>query len=196
MNKTSLLLAFAVASFAGAAHAQVDNWDSPNLAATCVGEMVTGQSAPSTPAAAPAQQADGQRDASCADTPDLDARSMRVTLDAQGDDKPLVLELAFAGCTVEYPRDEPVFPAYTRRTYKTATGDVLNVYSSEKNNSTFSLYLADGTSSATLINIAATADLISGRPLDMGEILMVKTTNGTDGVVKRAVGSIKSVPSR
>jgi hypothetical protein len=198
MNKTSLLLAFAVAALAVGARAQVANWDSPNLAAPCVGEMTSDQPAPATPAAAPAAQAAQDAAISCADGAELEARAIQITLAVKGAGKPLVLDLAFAGCTVEYPRDEPPASPYTRRAYKSAKGDVLGVYSSDgKANSSLSLHLADGSSSASLIPIIATADLASGRTLDLGEVLLVKLTHeGRDGVVIHAATSIKSAPAK
>ena len=200
MTRTSLLLAFAVAALAGVARAQVDNWDSGCGDHLSAREQVSAQPAPAVPASAPAaraaQAAQGP-EASCADAAELDARAMQVTLDIKGADKPVVLDLAFSGCVVEYPRDEPPAPAYTRRAYKSAKGDVLGVYSSEsKTHSSFSLYLADGSSAASLIPIVATADLASGRSLDLGEVLLVKTTNGRDGVVIHASTSITSSPAK
>ena len=201
MNKTSFLLAFAVAAFTGVARAQVDNWDSGcgDLSAR---EQVSAQPAPSTPASAPAPRAAQtaqEPDATCADAAELDARSMQVTLDINGADKPLVLDYKFAGCVVEYPRDEPVIPPYAHRSYKTANGDYLGIYSGAKGTSVFSIYLADGSSSATAINVVSNADLLSGRALDLGEYLMVKTDRrhpGQDGVVLRTKGSIQSVPAK
>ncbi|MFI5351090.1 MAG: hypothetical protein ACHQ2Z_16220 [Elusimicrobiota bacterium] len=201
MNKTSLLLAFAVAAFAGAASAQVANWDSPNLAAPCVGEMITAQPAPSAPASATAPRtSQEEKDATCADAAALDARSLQVTLEIKGVDQPVVLDYKFAGCVVEYPRDEPPMPAYAHRSYKTDKGDYLGVNSgATKDSSVFSIYLADGSSSATAINVVSNADLLSGRALDLGEYLMVKTDRhhpGQDGVVLRTKGTIQSVPAK
>jgi hypothetical protein len=198
MNKTSLLLAFAVAAFAGTARAQVVNWDSPNLGATCVGEMTSSQPAPETPASAPAPQAASNHEASCADAAELDARTLQVTLDIQGEDKPLVLDYKFAGCVVEYPRDEPPAPAYTRRSYKTAKGDSLGVYSGAKGTSVFSIYLANDTSSATEIKTVSNADLLSDRTLDLGDFLMIKHNNRHDGggFVLKTKGTIKAVPAK
>jgi hypothetical protein len=49
---------------------------------------------------------------------------------------------------------------------------------------------------ASGLPIYANADLASGRDLDLGSIILVKTAPGRDGVVINASGSIKSVPPR
>jgi hypothetical protein len=196
MNRSSLLLAFAVAASAGAARAQVQ-FDSSGTGAFSIRGLIAAQSAPSTPAAASAAPAAAPNSDSCPDGAALKGREMQVTLDFGGVNKPLVVDFAYDHCQVESPRDEPPVPDYTYRQYKSAKGDVLGVYSSsDRPTSNVSLHLADGRSSASLLPILATRDLASGATLDLGEILLVKATNERDGVVTRAAGSIKSVPSR
>ena len=150
MKKPALLLAFAaLAASPAAAQARLLNWDSPSLGTPSVRDLVQGQPAPATPLAMPRAVASSAADnpapaPKCPDAPELDGRAMRVTLDVQGRDTPLSLLLSYAACVVEYPRDEPPAAPYTRRTYLSATGDVLNVYSSSEHpTSTVSLKLAD-----------------------------------------------------
>ena len=108
-----------------------------------------------------------------------------------------MLDLAFVRCEVEYPRDEPPALPYAWRSYKTAEGDYLGVYTDleRPGSSTFSLHLADGSSAATLMPIVKTADLASGKTLDLGEILLVGLARGDSaGAVIDAKGSLRSVP--
>jgi len=204
MNRTALLLAFAVAGSAAVADAQVRRvgWDSPDFGTPSVRDLISTQSVPKAPLSQPAPKlaapAAAKAAAACPDGAALAGRAMQLTLKIQGTDKPLVLELAYDHCQLEYPRDEPPAPPYTYRAYKTASGDVLGVYSSsDRPASTLSISLADGSTSASLLPILATAELASDQTLDLGEILLVKLTNeGRDGVVIHAAGSIKSSPAK
>lgn len=191
MIRTALVLAFAaLSSFAAAL-----GWDSPDFRTPSVRDLISAESAPKTPASAPAPAAPAKA-VSCPDGVELNGRAMQVTLRISGQAAPVVLDLAYARCAEEFPRDEPPAPPYTVRTYKTEKGDSLSVYSSsDRPASTLSLRLADGASSATLMPILATADLASGRTLDLGEVLLVRLTKGgADGVVIHAAASIKSAP--
>jgi hypothetical protein len=203
MNRTALLLALAVAASAGLADAQTRRvaWDSPDFGTPSVRDLISAEAAPKMPAAAPAPKraapAAAQTSAACPNGAALAGRAMRLTLKIQGADQPLAFDLAYDHCQLEYPRDVPPAPPYTYRAYKTSSGDVLGVYSSsDRPASTVSISLADGSSSASLLPILATADLASGKTLDLGEILLVKLTNGRDGVVIHASGSIASTPAK
>jgi hypothetical protein len=203
MKRTSLLVAFAVAASAGLAEAQAHrvNWDAPDMGTPSVRELIQSQPAPKSPKSAPAAPAAAaaaaKSAANCPDAAELAGRAIRLTLNIEGADKPLVFDLAYDACHIEYPRDEPPVPPFTYRSYKTSHGDTLGLYSSSDRPTTnVSFHLADGSSSATLLPIYANADLASGRDLDLGSVLLVKTQPGRDGVVINASGSIKSVPSR
>jgi hypothetical protein len=199
MKRSFLLLipALALAAASRPSRAQDLGWDSVVPGAASPRELIRAQAAPSAPA--PAASASGSAAAApavsaCSDGAELKGRAMEVTLLVKGAAQPLVLKLAYDGCEVEYPRDEPAIPPYARRAYKSADGAVLGVYTgSDRPTSTVSLRLGDGSSAAGLIPPMATAALASGKPIDLGEILLVKTTNGSDGVVIHAQGSIKSV---
>ena len=196
MNRTPLLVAFAVAASAGFADAQVRrfDWDSPDLGTPALRELIQSQPAPKAPKSEPSAPSVTKAAASCPDGAELAGRAMQLTLNMKGADKPLVFDLAYDACHVEYPRDEPPAPPYTYRAYKSAKGDVLSLYSSsDRATSNVSFHLADGSSSAGGLPIYANADLASGRALDLGNIILVKTAPGRDGVVINAAGSIKSV---
>ncbi|HEX4049074.1 MAG TPA: hypothetical protein VH309_14610 [Elusimicrobiota bacterium] len=198
MNRIPVLAAFAVAALAASASAQARRvgWDS-DLGTPSVRDLIQAEPAPAPPAAAPAAPSSAKA-ADCPDGKELEGRAMRLTLKIKGKDKPLVLELAYVRCEVEFPRDEPPAPDYTFRSYKTAGGDYLGVYTNrESPTSTLSIHLADGSSSATLIPTLRTADLASGRTLGLGEILLVgRAVGDQEGAVIDAVGAIRSVPAK
>lgn len=183
MNRSALLLAFAVAG-AQAASAQVRvNWNEPSMGTPSVREFVA--------AAANA--------AGCVDGPEIAAREMKVTLAYKGADKPVVIDFWYAACEREYPREqEPPSEPYTVRSFLSAKGDVLRVYSnSDRPTSTVAIRRADESSSTTMMPILSDADLASGRTLDLGQILFVGLPKGDKpGTVTSAVGSIASVPAR
>lgn len=198
MKRTALLAALAVAASAAAASAQVRSlgWDS-DLGTPSVRDLISAEPVPAPPAAKPAAPATAAA-ADCPDGKELDGRAMRLTLKIKGTDKPLVLDLAYVRCEVEYPRDEPPAPTYTFRSYRSAGGDYLGVYSNrERPTTTLSIHLADGSASATLIPVLKTADLASGRTLDLGEILLVgRAVGDKEGAVIDAEASIASVKPR
>jgi len=188
MKRSLLLSAALVAASAAGAQQSLVGWDSPAAGAPPLLTLVRAQAAPA-PAAAP------KAAASCPDGRALEGRAMKLTLFLSGADKPLVLKLAYDSCALEYPRDEPPAPPYTIRRYKSADGASLGVYSgSDRATSTVSLRLADGASSASMIPALTTAALASGQKQDLGEILLVRLTDGgRDGVVIHARGEITSV---
>lgn len=163
-----------------------------------VREFVAGQPVPSTPKASPAAGG-AAASPSCPDGVEISAREMRLTLAYKGAAKPAVIKFWYAGCEREYPREqEPPSEPYTVRTYLSAMGDALRVYSnSDKPNSTLSIRRADDSSSTTMMPILANADLASGRTLELGEILFVALAKGDKPAsVTSAVGSISSVVPR
>lgn len=148
----------------------------------------------------PAKQeaASAQKPTACPDGRELDGRVLEVTLTFKTGTA-RVLKMSPDRCDVQYPRDEPPMPPYTRRGYKSADGAVLAVYTgSDRPTSTLSLRLADDLNlgSASLIPAFRTDTLASGSSIDLGEVLLVGLDKSSgDGKVIPVKMSIRSVAS-
>lgn len=133
--------------------------------------------------------------AACPDGRELDGRPIMAAVTFLDTGKMVFVKLAPVACEVVHPRDEPPMPDFSRRDYESTDGTALSVYTGpDRPTSTISLRLADDASSATLIPAFNTAELASGRSIDLGEVLLVRLNKArTDGTVVRVKLSIRSV---
>jgi hypothetical protein len=132
---------------------------------------------------------------SCRDGGELNDRAMEVTLVYKETGQTQVLSMTMDACDRIIPRaDEEPMPPYTRRTYKTADGAILSVYTGpDRPTATVSLSLPDDSSSASMIPEMSTERLASGDSIELGEVLMVRTGQyGADGAVIPVKMSIRS----